>query len=317
MASAEPGSAVSDDGKSWAVKAAGKSKTKPKIKVPVIRPPLLDGSPSTWPKVEAVYYGREERSFERHDKPGVVHRHPACYHLTNWLINMSPTKTTFAKPRLGSRGRPEESRAAILKAAIAEFSREGLGGARTDAIARAARVNKALLYYYFKDKDALYGAVLDLVFGGLIDSVYPVLARDLPPREKIIAYAGAHFDYIARHPQYPPIVQGEMMNLRRRRSLHIERIVEQYFRPLMGKIAAVIQQGVDSGDFRPVDPMQFVPTMISAIVFYFINAPVMRLMTGIDPLSSEPMAARRAAVLYFISAALFLRPIPDSQGAQP
>ncbi|MGH9515612.1 MAG: helix-turn-helix domain-containing protein, partial [Terriglobales bacterium] len=52
--------------------------------------------------------------------------------------------------RLGTRGKPEESRAAILKAAVVEFAREGVAGARTDAIARAARVNKALLYYYFK-----------------------------------------------------------------------------------------------------------------------------------------------------------------------
>ena len=62
--------------------------------------------------------------------------------------------------RLGTRGRPEESRAAILQAAIAEFAEHGIAGARTDAIAHVARVNKALLYYYFKDKDALYEAVL-------------------------------------------------------------------------------------------------------------------------------------------------------------
>ena len=65
--------------------------------------------------------------------------------------------------RMGSRGQPEESRAAILRAAAQEFAEHGIAGARTDAIARAARVNKALLYYYFKDKETLYGAVLDKV----------------------------------------------------------------------------------------------------------------------------------------------------------
>ena len=69
-----------------------------------------------------------------------------------------------ARARLGSRGKPEESRAAILQAAIREFAREGVAGARTDAIAKAAKVNKALLYYYFRDKDALYGAALEQVF---------------------------------------------------------------------------------------------------------------------------------------------------------
>src|SRR6202021_3853702 len=101
--------------------------------------------------------------------------------------------------RMGSRGQPEESRAAILRAAAQEFAEHGIAGARTDAIARAAKVNKALLYYYFKDKEALYGAVLDQVFGGLIACVGEVLSRDLPPRDKIIAYAGAHFDYVASH----------------------------------------------------------------------------------------------------------------------
>src|SRR5919109_5564125 len=103
--------------------------------------------------------------------------------------------TVHARPRLGSRGQPEESRTAILQAAIREFSREGIAGARTDAIARAARVNKALLYYYFKDKESLYGAVLDEVFGGLTTTVMKVLTQELPPREKILLYAGAHFDY--------------------------------------------------------------------------------------------------------------------------
>src|SRR5208337_5365335 len=78
-------------------------------------------------------------------------------------------------PRLGTRGQPEESRAAILKAAAREFAEHGIAGARTDAIARLARVNKALLYYYFKDKETLYGAVLDHAFSGMKASVFQVL----------------------------------------------------------------------------------------------------------------------------------------------
>src|SRR5271170_6668276 len=206
-------------------------------------------------------------------------------------------KATLSKPRLGSRGRPEESRAAILQAAVREFSREGVAGARTDAIARAAGVNKALLYYYFKDKETLYGAVLDQVFGGLIAHVGEVLSRDLPPREKILAYAGAHFDYVAGHPLYPLIVQGEMMGAGRGSANHLEGIVKKYFRPLFSRLADVLKTGQAKGEFRSVDPLHFVPSMIAVIVFYFNSAPVMRVMTGKDPLSPERVATRRAAVL--------------------
>jgi TetR/AcrR family transcriptional regulator len=225
-------------------------------------------------------------------------------------------KVVASKSRLGSRGRPEQSRSAILQAAVREFAQEGVAGARTDAIARAAKVNKALLYYYFKDKEALYGAVLDQVFGGLIACVGEVLSRDLPPREKILAYAGAHFDYVASHPMYPRIVQGEMMGAGRGRTNHLERIVKKYFRPLFGRLAELLKTGQAAGEFRPVDPLHFVPSMIAVIVFYFTSAPVMRVMTGKDPLSPERVAARRAAVLDLISAALFQRPSRKNRGAR-
>jgi TetR/AcrR family transcriptional regulator len=217
---------------------------------------------------------------------------------------------------LGSRGRPEQSRAAILQAAVREFACEGIAGARTDAIARSAKVNKALLYYYFKDKEALYGAVLDQVFGGLVACVGEVLSRDLPPREKILAYAGAHFDYVSTHPLYPRIVQGEMMGAGRGRANHLQHIVRKYFRPLFARVAEVLKNGQATGEFRPVDPLHFVPSMIAVIVFYFTSAPVMRVMTGKDPLSPQLIAARRTAVLDFISAALFQRSNAKQRGAR-
>src|SRR5262249_50336025 len=112
-------------------------------------------------------------------------------------------------------------------------------------------------------------------------------------------------DYIAGHPTYPGIVQREMMSFGRDRSIHIERVVKQYFSPLFAKVAQVVREGIESGEFRPVNPADFVSSMISTIVFYFINAPLLRLMHESDPLSPERIAQRRAAVLDFISAALF------------
>jgi TetR/AcrR family transcriptional regulator len=199
---------------------------------------------------------------------------------------------------------------------VREFACEGIAGARTDAIARSAKVNKALLYYYFKDKEALYGAVLDQVFGGLVACVGEVLSRDLPPREKILAYAGAHFDYVSTHPLYPRIVQGEMMGAGRGRANHLQHIVRKYFRPLFARVAEVLKNGQATGEFRPVDPLHFVPSMIAVIVFYFTSAPVMRVMTGKDPLSPQLIAARRTAVLDFISAALFQRSNAKQRGAR-
>jgi len=208
-------------------------------------------------------------------------------------------------PRLGSRGQPEESRAAILRAAAREFSEHGIAGARTDAIARAAKVNKALLYYYFRDKETLYGAVLDHAFSGMKEKVFQVLDSDLPPRKKIMAYVGAYFDFIASNQIYPKLMQGEMMRAREGRSEHIDRLVKSYFQPIYGKVGELLRKGIAEGEFRNVDPAHFIPSMIAIIVFYFSGAPVIQRIVRFNPLAPERIAERRAAVLDFVSAALF------------
>ena len=207
--------------------------------------------------------------------------------------------------RLGTRGKPEQSRKAILKAAVREFSQEGVSGARTDAIARSAGVNKALLYYYFKDKGALYQAVLDEVFSGVRAAIHNALSQNLPPREKLAGYVCAHFDYIASNPLYPRIVQAEFLRAGRDPS-RLERIAKHYFRPVFLELSALLKEGEQSGEFRRVDPIHFIPSMISVIVFYFNTAPIMKLMTGADPMSPERLAERRSAIIDFISAALLI-----------
>jgi TetR/AcrR family transcriptional regulator len=205
---------------------------------------------------------------------------------------------------LGTRGQPAESRATILKAAVAEFAEHGIAGARTDAIARAAHVNKALLYYYFKDKDTLYEAVLDHVFSGLRARVLPVLESKLPPRQKILEYLGAYFDYIAANPRFPRVVQGEWLRSGAG-SARMQRVAREYFRPIFEKVAGVLREGMASGEFRAVNPMDFLPSVVGMIIFYFSAAPLMKTLMKVDPLSPERIRERRAFVLDFISAALF------------
>jgi TetR/AcrR family transcriptional regulator len=214
---------------------------------------------------------------------------------------------TALRTHPGARRHPERSRNSILKAAVREFARKGIAGARTDEIARTAHVNKALLYYYFKDKESLYGAALDHIFQEQRDHMLQVLDRDLPPRQKMLTYVGTYFDFIAEHQVNRNLVQVEMMRAGHG-SPHMQRIARQYFLPLFNRLRAVIREGVACGDFRPINPEQFIPSMVALVVFYFISAPVMKNVMGFDPLSAERIAERRNAVLDFISAALFHNP---------
>src|ERR1051325_10376835 len=144
---------------------------------------------------------------------------------------------------LGTRNQPEQTKAAILQAALVEFANVGVAGARTDAIAQAAGVNKALLYYYFKDKETLYGATLESVFAGLAARLQAVLDSELRPKEKLLAFVAAYFDTIVAHPLYPRLVQQEMMRAGAGLSPHILRIVDKYQRPTFAKVMRMFDEG--------------------------------------------------------------------------
>lgn len=218
--------------------------------------------------------------------------------------------------RPGSRGEPQKTRAAILKAALEEFSYEGVAGARTDEIARRAGVNKALLYYYFKDKEGLYAATLDEVFAGVSARLQAALDSEGSPRQRLLGYVEAHFDFIAGSPLYPRLVQREFMRTGGRTlSPMASRILERYGKPVYQKLGALIREGIAAGEFRKVDPDQTVTSLLGLIIFYFISLPAQQLMNPGDPTSAERIAARRAAVLDFVSAALFLPAQPAKRKA--
>ena len=207
--------------------------------------------------------------------------------------------------RRGTRRQPEASRDSILQAALAEFAQEGLAGARVDAIAASAGVNKALLYYYFHDKESLYDAVLDRFFIRLTERVMSELDGVAPLGERLLRYTCAHFDCVAESPHYARLFQGELMSAGRGGSPHVTRIAERYIRPIAMRVTELIQQGTASGEFRKVDPIQFAPSIAAINVHYFVIAPVTRALFSRDPYAPEAIRQRRAAVLDFVAAALF------------
>jgi TetR/AcrR family transcriptional regulator len=215
---------------------------------------------------------------------------------------MSPRRS---HPRRGSRGRPEESRAAILEAAAGEFAEHGIAGARIDAIARAAGVNKALLYYYFKDKETLHRAVLDDVVARMESAALRGLESDLAARNKILAYVGEYFDFIASNQIYARLMQHEMMRTGERRSARIENLSRTYFKRIYERLRELLHRGIQQGEFRKVDPTYFILSMNAMIVFYFSSARAMKRILRFDPTVPERIAAGRAAVLDFVSTALF------------
>ena len=103
-----------------------------------------------------------------------------------------------------------ETEKRILDAAAAIFSEEGFAGARMDAIAKRASVNKATIYYHIGNKEALYSRVLHDVFSGTADTIAGNLASATSPEEKLRIYVRSLINTIETNPHVPRIMMREM-----------------------------------------------------------------------------------------------------------
>ena len=201
--------------------------------------------------------------------------------------------------------RTDLSRDRILQAAIREFSEHGLAGARTGAIAAAARVNKALLYYYFRDKEALYGAALEEVAGKVAKDAIAVLEQRCTPGERVLRFVLQHFDRMLCQQGFQALMQQEMVRFRQGRSSAMQIIAKKAFEPMWALTLETIQEGIGSGELCNVDPMQMIYAALGANVFYFLSAPMVRLVTSVDPREPEATAARRTAAIEYLGLTLF------------
>jgi len=205
---------------------------------------------------------------------------------------------------MGRQRSAAHSRAAILDAAGHVFAEHGLSGARTEAIAERAGVNKALLYYYFPSKDALYHAVLDEELTGFHLNALQILSQEGPAAPILLDYVRTHFDFIGAHPHYPRLFQRMMLTGGR----HSERLVMDRLLPVAGALRALLRRGIRSGEFRAFDPDHTAISIVALTVFYFSAAPVIRLVSGRDPFSPSSLRRRKTEVLKFIRYALLSEP---------
>jgi TetR/AcrR family transcriptional regulator len=197
------------------------------------------------------------------------------------------------------------SRSAILRAATEEFALKGYAGARTDGIAHAAGVKHTLLFYHFKRKEQLYGAVLETVFSDWAERVSRALDERATPKQRLLVFINAYFDFVAEFPFAPRLVQQEQLRQRTVGSEHLHRLAERYIRPVHRKLLELLREGISSGEFRDLDIEHCVHSLSALIIFYFTSDLTAQLLGVVDPCSPPHIAARREAVLDFVSAALF------------
>ncbi|SEO14808.1 transcriptional regulator, TetR family [Salinihabitans flavidus] len=203
----------------------------------------------------------------------------------------------------------ESTRMQLLSAAQTAFSEAGLKGARIDAIAQRAGVNKQLVYHYFGSKDGLYSAVLEKVYTEIRESETKLRLEAFPAEEAMRRLIVFSYDYLADNPDFVRLLADE--NAHGGRHLNASDTVIDLNTPIIELIAETLDRGVQEGIFRiGLDPLHLYLSIAGMSFFYFANIHTISRIFGRNFDAPEAREERRAHIVDFVMNAIRLRTIP-------
>ena len=201
--------------------------------------------------------------------------------------------------------RADQTQKRILRAAVQEFSTHGLSGARTDRIAGSAKVNKALLYYYYKSKHGLYAAAVEDVATRVVENALAEFDPKYSAGEKLLRSALNHFDRILTQREFQSLMQQEMIRFRSGKSGSVPVLFRTAFAPLIQRMKDAVEDGIQTGELCRMDWLQVVYSIFGANVFYFLSAPMMEMSLPFEPYDPKALKLRREIAVHFLGTALF------------
>ncbi len=146
----------------------------------------------------------------------------------------------------------DETREKLLKAATAVFVETGFSGARVDVIARKAAANKAMIYYHFGNKQALYQAVL-LRLMGPVHAHLDALLGSRDPKARLRAFYRGLVARFHAQPALPKLMLREVLAGGR----NMEAETARAFARILSFVAVTLKEGELAGRFLPTSPLLF------------------------------------------------------------
>lgn len=185
----------------------------------------------------------------------------------------------------------------ILEAAKRIFQTKGMDGARMQEIANEAKINKAMLHYYYRSKQLLFEAVFKTAFSLLAPQINKILNDDSSVEDKIRNFTSSYISFVIKHPYLPNFVIQEL----NKNPEFLNKLKERKNFPDISKFKQQVDDEVKAGILIPISGEQLFVNIISLNIFPFIAKNLVKGLIGKDETSFENlMNERKTLVAEFI-----------------
>ena len=161
----------------------------------------------------------------------------------------------------------------ILEAAKEEFLLRGFDGARMQKIAERAEINKALLHYYFRNKENLFKAVFGNVFGDFFPGIMKSFQSDLPFFEKLRLFINGYIEVLNANPKLPAFILHEVQH---RPELLLDSIASLGVKPQM--IMSILENEIKKEKLKPIPVPHLIINILSLCIFPIVASPIMSVV---------------------------------------
>jgi len=170
----------------------------------------------------------------------------------------------------------EASKALIVSSAIQLFSQKGYAAASMDELAKMCGLNKAMVFYYFKNKKGLYEAVMAQVLEEIQSTVVKENKKYSKPIEELESFIRTYAKFACTHPYLPALLLKELSDS----GAVVPELLFSSMRQLFALFSDILKRGEEKGCFSNAVPM----------ILYFMVLGTLNLMVTTKPL-------RKAAAL--------------------
>lgn len=202
------------------------------------------------------------------------------------------------------------SKEKIIKAAIAEFARKGLDGARVDEVARRSGVNKTLLYQYVGNKDDLFTAALETTYRAIRERQKDFLARQMDPESGVRQLVHLLMSIWVEHQEYGKLLASE--NFHGGKHVKRSKLVGEIYQQVIEALTDLLKRGAAQGLFREnIDPIDLYISISSLSAYYVAHQHTLNAIFHIDVLQPRRLQQREDHIVDMIMR--FVRLNPNNQ----